>query len=50
MAPTPSAGGAALSSLRRLGLAGRAVMGADLVLLLLQVWDHGTKGGGPGLL
>jgi hypothetical protein len=30
------------------GIAGRPVMGADLVLLLLKDWDHGTKSGGPG--
>jgi hypothetical protein len=24
------------------------MLGADLVLLILQVWDHGTKGSGPG--
>jgi hypothetical protein len=23
-------------------------IGADLVLLPLKIWDHGTKGGGPG--
>jgi hypothetical protein len=44
----PDPGGAILSSLPRLGIAGRVVMGADFMLLLLKVWDHGTKGGGPG--
>ncbi|KAK1628572.1 hypothetical protein QYE76_002887 [Lolium multiflorum] len=44
----PKPGGAILSFRPSLGIAGPAVMETDLALLLLMVWDHGTKGGGPG--
>jgi hypothetical protein len=44
----PEPGGAILSFRPSLGIAGPAVMETDLALLLLKVWDHGTKGGGPG--
>jgi hypothetical protein len=44
----PEHGGAILSFRPSLGIAGPAMMETDLALLLLKVWDHGTKGGGPG--
>jgi hypothetical protein len=46
--PEPEPGGAVLSFRPSLVIAGPVVMETDLVLILLKVWDHGTKGGASG--